>query len=134
VPHVLDTGFLVRLVIPTDPHHSLIRAALRTLRQRGEERCYTSQNLAEFWNLCTRPVSARGGYGLSVAETDRKARLVERLFTLPPLSIRLSGNFVAEIHLLPRSGEQTLKRLASDIPPIRVTRALLLQSHDLDVT
>ena len=40
----------------------------------------SAQNIAEFWNVCTRPASARGGYGLSVTETERRVRLLERLF------------------------------------------------------
>jgi predicted nucleic acid-binding protein len=38
------------------------------------------QNAAEFWNVCTRPASARGGLGLSIAETERRLRIIERLF------------------------------------------------------
>src|SRR5947208_1541754 len=33
---------------------------------------------------CTRPVTARGGYGLSVAATDRRLQTAERLFRLLP--------------------------------------------------
>ena len=38
--------------------------------------CYTSQNLAEFWNACTRPAD-RNGYGLTPADTDRRAKFFE---------------------------------------------------------
>lgn len=44
----------------------------------------TSQNLVEFWNVCTRPASARGGYGLSIDATERRLRVLERLFTILP--------------------------------------------------
>jgi hypothetical protein len=30
----------------------------------------------EFWNVCTRPVS-QNGFGLSIAETDERARIIE---------------------------------------------------------
>jgi predicted nucleic acid-binding protein len=82
--YLLDSNILLRVVRPADPDHTLVRTALQTLRNRGEARCYLSQNLVEFWNVCTRPLSARGGFGLSLAETERAARLVERLFTLLP--------------------------------------------------
>jgi predicted nucleic acid-binding protein len=62
----------------------VVRTALRTLRQRGVDRTYLSQNMIELWNVCTRPASARGGFGMSVAEVGRAARLIERLFTLLP--------------------------------------------------
>lgn len=69
-----------------DPQHLDIRQALRLLRQRGD-RCVTSpQNVAEFWNTCTRPASARGGFGLTVSEADRRLRILERLFPILPES------------------------------------------------
>ncbi|HWB86429.1 MAG TPA: hypothetical protein VG675_19965 [Bryobacteraceae bacterium] len=43
--------------------------------------CYTSQTLAEFWNASTRPLD-KNGFGLSVAETDQLARVIERDFEL----------------------------------------------------
>lgn len=45
------------------------------------------QVLSGFWNVCTRPASARGGLGLSTTQTDRKARLIERYFRLLPDSL-----------------------------------------------
>jgi predicted nucleic acid-binding protein len=58
-----------------------VRGALRTLRSKGTTICFTPQNLAEFWNVCTRP-SDRNGFGLSIAETNRRAQLIESTFTL----------------------------------------------------
>jgi predicted nucleic acid-binding protein len=84
VPYLLDTNILLRTIHTADPDHAAVRAAVRKLRQQGQDRCYLSQNLIEFWNVCTRPSSARGGFGLTVAETSRAARLIERLFTLLP--------------------------------------------------
>ena len=55
------SNVLLRLLQRGDPLHTLVRAALRTLRFRGHRLCYTSQILGEFWNVSTRPASARGG-------------------------------------------------------------------------
>jgi predicted nucleic acid-binding protein len=77
---LLDSGILLRLVNRSDPEHATVRAALRVLKQRGDSLVTAPQNIAEFWNVCTRPASARGGYGLSVAETAQRLRLLERLF------------------------------------------------------
>jgi predicted nucleic acid-binding protein len=79
---LVDSGILLRLVNRSDPEHAGIRAALRFLKQRGDVLVTAPQNLAEFWNVCTRPASARGGYGLSVAETSARLRLCERLFNI----------------------------------------------------
>lgn len=42
---------------------------------------YTLQNLAEFWNVSTRP-RERNGFGLTVDETETNAQQIERSFTL----------------------------------------------------
>jgi predicted nucleic acid-binding protein len=78
MPFLIDTNVFLRLVPRNDPDRQLILDALRKLRARNEEFYYTTQVLAEFWTVCTRPATARGGYGLSPAETERKARLIER--------------------------------------------------------
>jgi len=50
---------------------------------QGVRLCYTSQTLGEFWNASTRPLD-KNDFGLSVAETDRLARVIERDFELLP--------------------------------------------------
>jgi predicted nucleic acid-binding protein len=81
---LLDTGILLRLVDRNDPLHPPVRAAVRTLKIRGETLAMTTQNIAEFWNVCTRPASARGGLGLSIPEANKRLRLLERIIrTLP---------------------------------------------------
>jgi predicted nucleic acid-binding protein len=77
-----DSGILLRLLEPTDPLHATIEQAVRTLYARGDKLVLAPQNAAEFWNVCTRPVTARGGYGLSVAETDRRLAIIEALFAV----------------------------------------------------
>ena len=83
MPYLVDTNILLRLLQRGDPHHQAIRVALRTLRQRGEQLCFTPQNLVELWCVCTRPTTANG-FGLTVMETERRARVIERLLTLLP--------------------------------------------------
>ena len=81
---LLDSGILLRLLEATDPRHGTIRSAVRALRSRGDTLVIAAQNAAEFWNVCTRPAAARGGFGLSIAETDRRLRIIERLFPVLP--------------------------------------------------
>ena len=81
--YLVDTNVLLRLCKADDPQHGLVRAALDRLFSVGATLCYTSQNLAEFWNVCTRPVG-RNGLGLSTMETDRRARAIESVMDLLP--------------------------------------------------
>jgi predicted nucleic acid-binding protein len=78
--YLLDSNVLIRLPHRPDPMHSLVRHALGMLWAQGDRFCYTSQILGEFWSVCTRPTKARGGFGLSLAETDRRVRLIERFY------------------------------------------------------
>ena len=82
--YLADTNILLRFVALSDPNHLLVRNALYSLLRDGEQICYTSQNLVEFWNVCTRPTTARGGFGLSVEETDRRAKVIETHLTFLP--------------------------------------------------
>ncbi|PSB49211.1 PIN domain nuclease [Cyanosarcina cf. burmensis CCALA 770] len=84
MPYLADTNILLRFIAPKDPNHALVRDVIHSLLKGGEEVCYTSQNLAEFWNVCTRPVTSRSGFGLSIEETDRRAKVVESYFTFLP--------------------------------------------------
>ena len=85
--YLIDTNILLRLLQPLDLDYAAVRSALENLRSQGAKLYFTLQNLAEFWNVCTRPVE-RNGFGLSVSETDRRACLIEAAFTLAAGSIR----------------------------------------------
>lgn len=81
---LIDSNVLLRGMEKSDPRYALTRQAVGMLLARGDELCITLQSLAEFWNVCTRPATARGGLSLTVAETDRRIRIVERYFTFLP--------------------------------------------------
>jgi predicted nucleic acid-binding protein len=44
---------------------------------------YTHQNIAELWNVMTRPV-ARNGFGLTVADAEREVHVIEAGMSLLP--------------------------------------------------
>ena len=81
MPFLTDTNILLRLLEPNDPEYALVRGAVDALVARAERLCFTSQNLIEFWSVCTRPI-AKNGFGLTIAETDERARLIESRFRL----------------------------------------------------
>lgn len=81
--YLIDSNVLLRWVKPDDRDYPLVASGIDTILRTGAVLCYTSQNLGEFWNTCTRPVD-RNGYGLSPEETDRRANYFEdRLRLLP---------------------------------------------------
>jgi predicted nucleic acid-binding protein len=85
-PYLVDSNILLRWVKSDHSDYSHIVSAMDAILKRDGALCYTSQNVAEFWNACTRPVD-RNGYGLSPQETDFRARLFEERLRLLPDSI-----------------------------------------------
>ena len=82
--YLLDTGILLRLINRQSAEHEDVRRAVRTLKTQGHATVSSFQNRAEFWNVCTRPTSARGGLGFPVEETHRRLRVIERIAPLLP--------------------------------------------------
>ena len=62
--YLLDTGILLRLVNAQDAQHGMIQLAVRALIAQQESLHIATQNVAEFWNVATRPV-ANNGFGWS---------------------------------------------------------------------
>ena len=81
---LIDANVPLRALHRPDPFHQAAWDGVRILRQRGEDLCYTLQTLAEFWAVSTRPAAARGGFGLTVEEADRRVRVIERHLTFLP--------------------------------------------------
>ena len=55
---LLDTNLLTRMTRSRDPQSAVARAAIQTLRGRGERLIVVPQNLYEFWAVATRPPGA----------------------------------------------------------------------------
>ena len=93
---LLDTGILLRAVNRSDPEHITVRDALRLLRGRQAKLVTCYQNLAEFWNVFTRPITPnhRTGYGGTIEDAQRCVRF-----------FRKYADFVSESNA---SGELTL--------------------------
>jgi predicted nucleic acid-binding protein len=66
-----------------DSQNQLIGTALKELKRHGVELCFALQNIAEFWNVSTRPLE-RNGYGLSIAEANLRVEYIERTMTFLP--------------------------------------------------
>jgi len=82
--YLVDTGVLLRLFDQSDSEHLPILKLFTSLRREGQNLATCPQNIAEFWNVSTRPSSARGGYGQPAHSTERRVRYIERLGTILP--------------------------------------------------
>lgn len=74
---LIDTGVLLRAFDAKSPHCRPIRQALRKLVEDGEPLMVTVQNMAEFWNVATRPLEYNG-QGLSPERVKRRISIIER--------------------------------------------------------
>jgi predicted nucleic acid-binding protein len=80
---LVDTNILLRLVQPNHAHHKAAFESVARLLDAGETVCFTPQNIAEFWNVMTRPV-ASNGLGFSTSQTAAEVGQIEALLTLLP--------------------------------------------------
>ena len=82
--YFVDTGILLRAVDRKAAARPDIVEAFRILRARGDQLATSTQNLREFWNVSTRPTTARGGYGRSVEKTVNWLRILRALLQVIP--------------------------------------------------
>lgn len=82
---LVDTNILLRMTRRSDPEHGLVDAALGQMALSGTVLHYTHQNIAELWNVLTRPID-RNGLGLSVSESEREIRAIEEGMAFLPES------------------------------------------------
>ncbi|MGD9647894.1 MAG: type II toxin-antitoxin system VapC family toxin [Pirellulales bacterium] len=75
---LIDTGILLPAFDATCPEYRPIRRALRTLWSRQDRLIVALQNLAEFWNVSTRPID-KNGYGLSVERVSKRLARIEQV-------------------------------------------------------
>jgi len=78
---LIDTSVLGRLANRADVSHTVATAAIAELHRRGEVMHVTPQNLVEFRNFATRPVSANG-LGLAATAAEGLAATFETAFPL----------------------------------------------------
>lgn len=79
--YLADTNIIARRVLPLDPLHGVVSAALLKLDQQGETVYITPQNLIEFQSLATRPVTANG-LGMTPSQASAEAQRIEAVFPL----------------------------------------------------
>ncbi len=80
---LVDTNILLRSAQPSHPLCSQATRAVSKLIRQKDALFFCPQNIAEFWNVATRP-STQNGLGLSQEEVLQEVGTVERLLTTLP--------------------------------------------------
>jgi predicted nucleic acid-binding protein len=78
-----DTNVLLRSAQPNHPHSPQATHAVSKLIRQRDEVFFCPQNIAEFWNVATRPVELNG-LGFSQEEVLQEVSSIEKLLTLLP--------------------------------------------------
>jgi predicted nucleic acid-binding protein len=129
-PYLVDSNILLRWVKPDDRDYPLVVAAIEAILADGGVLCYTSQNVAEFWNTCTRPLD-QNGFALSPPETDRRARAFEDKLQFLPDSVAVHQEWRALIVSHNVSGAQVHDaRLAAAMRVHGIQRVLTFNERD----
>ena len=128
--YLIDTNVLLRLSRYSDPLQPAIESALSVLDGRGAKLYYSLQNIAEFWNIATRPAE-RNGYGLSIAKTNTRIEYIERTMTLLPdtAAVYAAWRRLVSAHNV-RGIQVHDVRLAAIMEAHRVTNILTLNQPD----
>src|SRR5580658_4537266 len=130
MPYLLDSNILLRWVKPDHSDYPLVVSAIETILRRNGELCYTSQNVGEFWNTCTRPLD-RNGYALSPQEADRRAKFFEEKLRLLPDSLSVHAEWRNVLVKHGVSGVQVHDaRLAAAMRVHRAKRILTFNDRD----
>jgi predicted nucleic acid-binding protein len=129
--YLIDTNCFLRLAETNAPNRNSVLNALKKLHSSGEVLCYSPQVIAEFWNVATRPSSARGGLGLAVEGTERKVQLIEKHCRLLPDSLATFIEWRRLVSDLKIAGVQVHDaRLVASMIVHRVSHLLSLNDRD----
>ena len=80
---LVDTNILLRSAQPNHPLCPQATHAVAKLLREEAAVFFCSQNIAEFWNVATRP-AAMNGLGFSINEVQQQTSDIENLLTLLP--------------------------------------------------
>lgn len=80
---LIDTNILLRSAQPTHPLSSQATSTVATLLRQKHALFFCPQNIAEFWNVATRPVGVNG-LGFTQEEALQEVASIENWLTLLP--------------------------------------------------
>lgn len=129
-PYLIDTNILLRLVQSDSPEHAMVRQCVDLLWEQGAELLFTSQNLAEFWNVCTRPIE-KNGFGFSIEQTYECASPIQSRLSFAPDSAATHQEWLKIVYEERVSGVQVHDaRLVAAMHVHRISHLLTLNVAD----
>jgi predicted nucleic acid-binding protein len=128
--YLIDTNILLRLTNPSDRQYSMVQRAVDTLLRRKARLFYLLQNLAEFWNVSTRP-HEKNGLGLPPSEVERRIEFIECMMTFLPDTKRVYAYWRTLVQEYAVRGVQVHDaRLAAALLAYRIPNLLTLNTSD----
>jgi predicted nucleic acid-binding protein len=79
--YLVDTNILLLAAQPTHPMNEAAARALKILMERDESLAVAIQNIAEFWDVATRP-SKNNGLGFTIEEAKTELAKLEGFFEI----------------------------------------------------
>lgn len=80
---LIDTNILLRSIEPSHPMYCETIKAIITIKNQEKIMYISSQNIIEFWNVCTRP-REKNGLGFTIQETEKEVNYLKSFFCLLP--------------------------------------------------
>jgi predicted nucleic acid-binding protein len=128
--YLVDSNILLRIPRWNEPENAFVDDAIAALRKSGAVLYFTHQNIAEFWNVATRPLNVNG-FGLTHDETEREVRSIERAMVFLPDGPRVYAVWRNLVATRSVSGKQVHDaRLVAAMMVHGVTRLLTLNTAD----
>jgi predicted nucleic acid-binding protein len=78
---LIDSNVLIFSIQQGHPWHEDSMNAIEAILASDETACVFLQNIAEFWNVCTRPAN-KNGLGLTAEETERRLNGLDSILTV----------------------------------------------------
>src|SRR5438132_3476058 len=94
-PYLVDSNILLRWVKPDHNDYPLVVSAIDAILRRNDVLCYTSQNVGEFWNTCTRPLDLTATLFLLKKQTggQNSSKKSSDCFPTPWPCMKSGGNY-----------------------------------------
>ena len=129
--HLIDTGILLRLIDTQDPHHALVQSAFESLGNRADDLYITTQNVAELWNVATRPLANNGLNLPPAAVSQLLQQAIEPFCTIVTEPKSLPSEFRRLLIQYNVVGKQVHDaRLVAMMLAVQIENILTLNEHD----